>query len=85
MKSGFEPISISEYVKKHIQSNPSVNKESLIESLNSSVEAYKAGEKCSCGNDIWVIGSSACGWSACFSCITGEAYPDDDYEIEDAL
>ncbi|MGE4541145.1 MAG: hypothetical protein AB7D35_07780, partial [Bacteroidales bacterium] len=39
---------------------------------------------CSCGNDIWVIGSASVG-NSCFTCITGESYPTDDYEIESAI
>jgi hypothetical protein len=39
---------------------------------------------CRCGNPIWVIGSAVVG-NACFTCITGEALPDDDFEIDEAM
>jgi hypothetical protein len=42
------------------------------------------GIKCTCGNDIWVIGSAIVG-NSCFSCITGESAPDSDYEIDSAV
>ena len=34
-----------------------------------------------CGNDIWIIGSASVG-NSCFTCITGENYPIDDFEID---
>jgi hypothetical protein len=44
----------------------------------------KKGAKCiNCENPIWVIGS-AFSEKMCFSCITGEAIPEDDYEIDEA-
>ena len=48
------------------------------------LNAYNDGIKCSCGNDIWVIGSASVG-NSCFTCITGEGSPDDDYEIDSAI
>ena len=39
------------------------------------------GEKCICGNPIWIIGSAISG-KACFTCITGERDFSDAYEIE---
>jgi len=48
------------------------------------LKSYQNGERCSCGNDIWVIGSASVG-NSCFTCITGEGYPTDDYEIDLAL
>lgn len=81
---GFVPISIDKYVKKHLESNPSENEEDLRKRLNSALNDYKNGVKCSCGNDIWVIGSAVVG-NSCFTCITGESYPDSDYEIDSAI
>lgn len=49
--------------------------------LKSTLEDYINGVKCSCGNDIWVIGSAAVG-NSCLTCITGESEPTDDYEID---
>lgn len=80
----FVPISINEYVKKHMDNNPSANEKELRKRLKLALKDYKNGVKCSCGNDIWVIGSSVVG-NRCFTCITGESDPQDDYEIEEAI
>lgn len=81
---GFVPISIDKYVKMHLKNNPSENEKDLRRRLNAALSDYKNGEKCSCGNDIWVIGSASVG-NGCFNCITGENYPIDDYEIDSAI
>ena len=81
---GFIPISINAYIKKHLENNPSENEKDLRKRLNSALSDYNKRIKCSCGNDIWVIGSASVG-NSCFSCITGESYPIDDYEIDLAI
>ncbi len=80
----FVSISINDYIKKHIENNPTEDKKDLRTRIDSTLEDYKNGVKCSCGNDIWVIGSASVG-NMCFTCITGEAYPKDDFEIEQAV
>ncbi|MCF8372618.1 MAG: hypothetical protein K9H64_13395 [Bacteroidales bacterium] len=80
----FIPISIDNYVKKHLALNPSENEKDLRKQLNSALEFYLKGGKCDCGNDIWVIGSAAVG-HGCFTCITRESKPDEDYEIDKAV
>jgi hypothetical protein len=80
----FTPISIDKYVKLHLKSNPSADEKDLRKRLESALSEYRKGTKCSCGNDIWVIGSALVG-NSCFTCITGEAYPDNDYEIDQAI
>lgn len=81
---GFVSISIDKYIKKHLASNPSENEKDLKKRLNSALNDYKNGVKCTCGNNIWVIGSASVG-NGCFTCITGESYPDSDYEIDSAI
>jgi hypothetical protein len=81
---GFVPISISRYVELHLASNPGTDRQDLMTRLQKAVEASKSGSRCACGAPIWVIGSAEVGM-ACFTCITGEAVPDDDYEIDEAL
>ena len=81
---GFVGISIDKYIKKHLKSNPSENEKDLRKRLNSALEDCKNGVKCSCGNDIWVIGSASVG-NSCFTCITGESQPDSDYEIDSIM
>ena len=56
---GFIPISIDEYIKKHLKSNPSESETDLRKRLNRALTDYKNGLKCHCGNDIWVIGSAS--------------------------
>ena len=81
---GFIPISINAYIKIHLKNNPSENEKDLRKRINCALADYKSGVKCSCGNDIWVIGSASVG-NACFTCITGESYPTEDYEINLAI
>lgn len=80
----FLPISIDDYVVLHLKNNPSENENDLRRRLKSALKDYKNGVKCHCGNDLWVIGSAAVG-NGCFTCITGESYPSDDYEIDTAI
>ncbi len=80
----FIPISIDSYIKKHISNNPNENEKKLRECLNSALADYEKGVKCSCGNALWVVGSATVG-NSCYTCITGNRYPNDDYEIETAI
>jgi len=79
----FTPIELRDYVRKHLKSNPGDKKAEVVACLQSALAAYKAGERCSCGEPIRVIGSSQVG-HMCFTCITGEADCSDDYEIAEA-
>lgn len=77
---GFTTISIPKYVRLHAKSNPGANTRELAQLLQELLEAKRAGAVCECGEPIWVIGSAQVGRS-CFTCITGEAMPDNDYEV----
>ena len=81
---GFVPISLDKYVKLHLESNPNTKESDLRKNLNKALNDYNKGVKCSCGNDIWVIGSASVG-NSCFTCITGEANPLEDFEIDSAI
>ena len=83
-KVGFTLISIEDFVQLHLKGNPDTSREEIETGLRSALADYKAGVKCDCGNPIWVIGSAVAG-TACFTCITGEAMPDSDYEIDEAM
>jgi hypothetical protein len=83
-QAGFVPIPFDRYVDLHMQSNPSVDRAEFVRRLRQAVDARKAGTRCACGSFIWAIGSAEAG-AACFTCITGEAWPDSDYEIDEAL
>jgi len=79
----FVPISIDDYVTKFLAANSGSKRSEVTARLKETVADFKAGAQCSCGAPIWVIGSVEVGHS-CFTCITGEAYPEEDYEIADA-
>jgi len=79
----FVPIAVDAYVDLHSKMNPDVDPKDLRFMLNEALRARRDGETCDCGEPIWVIGS-AVARHACFTCITGEAVPDGDYEIADA-
>ena len=80
----FTPISIDSYIQKHLKNNPGENEADLRERLNTALSDFRDGVKCSCGNDIWVVGSASVG-NSCYTCITGNSYPSDDYEIESVI
>jgi hypothetical protein len=77
----FAPISIEEYVSLHVKNNPDEDRELLERNLKEALVYALSGKKCECGNVIWVIGAAYAGYQ-CFTCITGEASPDNDYEID---
>lgn len=81
MKTDFTPIELRDYVELHLRSNPGVKRIDLVARLMRAVGAHKRGVRCQCGAPIWIVGSAEAGLS-CFNCITGEAVPDGDYEID---
>ncbi len=81
---GFVPIAIDKYVQLYVQANPDEDPRELLTRLRSCVSDSLAGARCSCGAPIWVVGSVSAGY-ACFTCITGEAFPAEDYEIDQVL
>ncbi len=83
-KTGFTPIKLEDYIQRHLKSNSDTSREEIESGLRSALTDHKAGVKCDCGNPIWVIGSALTG-NACFTCITGVALPDDDFEIDEAM
>ena len=76
----FVRISIAKYVKVHAASNPGTNVAELSKHLRQLLEAKVEGERCQCGEPIWAIGSAQVGL-ACFTCITGEAASESDFEV----
>lgn len=79
-KTEFIPISLERYVELYLRHNRGADREDLVRRLRYAMDAHARGERCYCGEPIWIIGSAEVGLS-CFTCITGEAVPDDDYEI----
>jgi len=82
--SAFKTISFDEYVVRHLKANKDENELNFRKRLREAVDARKSGRLCDCGNPIWAVGSSTAGYM-CFSCITGEAAPCGDFEIDEAL
>ncbi len=80
-KSGFTLISKDAYVDLFLKANRSDRRKDVVARLDDAIEAYKDGKRCSCGSPIWIVGSAEAGYG-CFTCITGDSRPDDDYEIE---
>ena len=81
---GFVPIRMDEFIKLHRKSNPGERPDEFITLLRRSVADARQGARCHCGAPIWAIGSAVVG-NACFTCITGEADPSSDYEIDEVL
>jgi len=80
---GFVPIGLREYVRVYLKNNRVQAAAEVTARLQTTLAAYKAGARCRCGAPIWVIGSAETG-NACFTCITGESDPSQDYEIAEA-
>ncbi len=80
-KRGFNLISKSAYVELFLKANPSDRRKDTVKRLDDAIAAYKEGKRCDCGRPIWIVGSAEAGY-ACFTCITGESTPDNDYEID---
>ena len=80
MKTGFTSIRLEDYVELHLRANPDAKRAEVIARLEDAIDAYQKDIRCQCGAQIWIIGSAKAGL-ACFTCITGEAVPDSDYEI----
>ncbi len=80
----FTPISIDNYIRIHLKNHPNETEENVRKLINASLTDYLNKVKCSCGNDIWVIGSAFVG-NKCFTCITGEAFPTHEYELDCAI
>jgi len=81
---GFIPISITDYVQIHLKKNPNDKGQVITDNLIKALKDFRNGIKCECGNDLWVIGSAFIG-NSCFTCITGDSFPSDDYEIDKAI
>lgn len=80
----FKPVSFDEYVARHLKANKDENERDFRKRLREAVDAKKSGRLCDCGNPIWTVGSAVVGYM-CFFCITGEANPSGDFEINEVL
>ena len=79
----FVPIGLRDYVRSYLRNNRGADADQLVARLRSALDAYTAGTRCACGAPIWVLGSAETG-NACFTCITGESDPSQDYELAEA-
>lgn len=74
-------IKLEKFAEITAESN-NINKKKLIKSLKETLNAKNNGATCmGCGAPIWAAGSAITGLYRCFSCATGEADSDNDYEI----
>lgn len=83
-KIGFTPISVDDFLQSYYRNNPGASKKEIKRELKRALADYRRGVRCQCGAPIWVIGSAIMG-NACFTCITKEAVPESDYELEQAM
>ena len=83
-KAGFTPISMERYIELYLRSNRDFTREEVVHALNEALDAHRNGAKCDCGKPIWVVGSAVAG-NGCFTYITGEPVPEEDYEIDTAM
>lgn len=79
---GFTAIQLHDYVELHVRANPDAECAEVIKQLESTIDAYRAGARCQCGDSIWIIGSARAGLG-CFTCIAEQTNPDHDYEVDD--
>jgi hypothetical protein len=82
-KSEFKLISRDEYVDLFLKANPADSRRNVVARLDDAIAAHHDGKRCNCGQPLWIVGSAEAGYG-CFTCITGESTPTNDYEIDDA-
>lgn len=77
-------ISIKEFVKQTVKTNPTENSASLTAACHEMLQLKRSGKTCmNCGTaPIWAAGSAITGTPMCFTCMTGEADDSEDYEVE---
>ena len=76
----FVPITIEKYIELYAVNHPNLTANEFRLKLREMLKAKTEGARCACGESIWVIGSIEVGMS-CFTCITGQAFAEDDYEV----
>jgi hypothetical protein len=77
----FKVITVNKFVNLYKKRNPNTNSDELKKDLIYFKKLKLNGEKCGCGNTIWIVGSAIAG-KGCFTCITGETDSKNDYEIK---
>lgn len=81
MHPGFTLISLRRYLDLHMKANPREDRSQIAQRLKWAAQEHLAGRRCECGEPMWIIGS-AVAQVGCFTCITGSANPDQDYELD---
>src|SRR5215212_3494402 len=54
-------ISRKEFIDQFLRSNPTVARAEIESGLAHAIDARRRGERCSCGNSLWVAGSGVAG------------------------
>lgn len=80
----YTSVTIDEYIKIYLTNNPTANAEELRTKLELALTEFLKETKCSCGGDLWVVGSALAG-NKCFNCLVGETNQSVIYEIEEAI
>lgn len=81
LTKNFVPISVDKFVAQYQKENTDTDAAELKKNLNHFKTLKLKGQKCNCGNPIWIIGSAISG-KGCFTCITGDTDNSNDYEIK---
>jgi hypothetical protein len=79
--TGFSAIDLDRYIEFHVRANPDADRAEVRAQLKYAIDAHRKGIRCECGAPIWIVGS-AFGGLGCFTCITLNSAPDNDYEID---
>jgi len=75
-------ITTEKFAKMYVKNNPGEIFNEIKSNLKTALKRKKAGAICvNCGEPIWAAGSAIVGFNGCFTCITGESDPSEDYEI----
>ncbi len=77
----FNFVSIDKFVNQYHKNNSDTDTDDLRENLSHFKTLKLQGQKCDCGNPIWIIGSAITGLG-CFTCISGDTDSSNDYEIK---
>ena len=83
----FAPISASRFLERFLKDNPSEKRKVTEDRLQDALKYALAGGRCTMckTNPVWVVGAAAGAGYLCFTCTTGDAVPDDDFEIDEHL
>ena len=80
-KRNFKPISVDKFFDLYQKNNPDTDTNEIRNNLSNFKTLKLQGQKCDCGDPIWIIGSAISG-QGCFTCTTGQTDNSIDYEVK---